>query len=529
MKTIKRYSGICSMWLAAVTSLATLSCADDWDNHYQGTPQPEKTIWETIESRPDLKDFADLLRKKGYDKYLNTTQRYTVWAPKGKIDTTLVTGQLMNEEEVLTQVVQNHIARSLISASSIVNDTIRVLNGKRMPFVADESGSPYFNNVQVVESNLMCSNGVLHIMDSQAGYNNNVWSYLRQDGEFSGVSDYLYSFNKMVFDPDASTVGGVVNGEKVYTDSVFVLTNEKWNTLGYLNNEYSDYVMLVPTNDAWEEAVGRFKTFFRYPDGVDPSTSETYAKEAAVSNLVFDMKHQDKMGQNIWTSTYGFEFEDPEGEGGIFSAVTDRIPCSNGTIYKTPVYPFDPYETYVETIVLEAENENLQVSKKYCSEDDRPVFVSVANSGVSKSQYMKFTPSMTLRQSVVFALPGALSCKYDIGVVFVPLNLTRSGWVSNIDPKPTRVSFELDDGYTKPKLSVDDVEIPGTKIDTVWVTKGYEFPYCDYYPSRKEATDTKNKLEITCEVRNNETSTYTRDMYIDCIVLKPTKEGGDNE
>ena len=90
MKTIKRYSGICSMWLAAVTSLATLSCADDWDNHYQGAPQPEKTIWETIESRPDLKDFADLLRKKGYDKYLNTTQRYTVWAPKGKIDTTVM-------------------------------------------------------------------------------------------------------------------------------------------------------------------------------------------------------------------------------------------------------------------------------------------------------------------------------------------------------------------------------------------------------------------------------------------------------
>lgn len=529
MKTIKRYSRNCGMWLVAVACLAAQSCADDWDNHYQSAPQPVKTLWETIESRADLKDFADLLRKKGYDKYLNTTQRYTVWAPKGKIDTTLVTGEFMSEDEILTQVVENHIARSMISASSIVNDTILVLNGKRMPFVADESGCPYFNNVQVVESNLACSNGVLHVMNSQAGYNNNIWSYLRQDSQFSNVADYLYSFNKMVFDPDASTLGGVVNGEKVYSDSVFVLTNEKWRTLGYLNDESYNYVMLVPTNDAWEEAVGRFKTFFRYPDDVNPELSETYAQEAAISNLVFDMKHQDKMSQNIWTSTYGFEFEDPEGDGGIFSGVTDRVSCSNGMIYKTPVYPFDPYKTYVEDIVVEAENENYQVSKKYCNEDDRAVYVSVANLGVSNSQYMKFTPSMTLRQAVTFALPGALSCKYDIGVVFIPLNLTRSGWVSNIDPKPTRVSFELDDGYTRPKLSVDNVEVPGNKVDTIWVTKGYEFPYCDYNPSRENPTDTKNTLEITCEVRNNETSTYTRDMYIDCIVLRPTKEGGDDE
>ena len=143
---------------------------------------------------------------------MNSNQSYTVWAPSGQLDTTLVSGGMMTADEVLTQVVENHIAHGVISGSSIVADTVTVLNGKPMPFVA-VGGVPEFNGTATVEYNIECSNGDLHILAAQAPYNHNVWSALRQDAAISDFTDYLYSFNRWVFDPEASTVGGVVSRE----------------------------------------------------------------------------------------------------------------------------------------------------------------------------------------------------------------------------------------------------------------------------------------------------------------------------
>lgn len=47
-----------------------------------------------------------LLKGYGYDKFLDSGQRYTVWAPSGSIDTTLVTGEDMTPDEVMEQVVK---------------------------------------------------------------------------------------------------------------------------------------------------------------------------------------------------------------------------------------------------------------------------------------------------------------------------------------------------------------------------------------------------------------------------------------
>ena len=230
MKGSKRYAKATVCCMAVLASGLVLSCSDDWDAHYDGVPRPTRTLWQEITARPELSDFAKLLKGYGYDKFLDSGQRYTVWAPSGSIDTTLVTGEDMTPDEVMEQVVKNHIARGVIAASSVVNDTIKVLNGKPMPFVS-EGGVPHFNGSPAKSFNIECSNGDLHILDCQAVYNNNVWSYLRQDADFSNITDYLYSFNKLEFVPELSTPGGVVNGEQVYTDSVFVLTNELWGRL----------------------------------------------------------------------------------------------------------------------------------------------------------------------------------------------------------------------------------------------------------------------------------------------------------
>ncbi len=522
MRKISKYIGLAGWCSIMLSSGLAVSCADDWDDHYDGGPRPERTLWQEITSRPDLADFAKLLKSKGCDKYLDSDQRYTVWAPSGAINTTLVTGEEMSAEEIQIQVVENHIARGLISASSVLNDTIRVLNGKPMPFVW-ENGRPHFNGAGVKTFNIECSNGDLHILDAQAVYNNNIWSYLRQDAAFSSITEYLYSYNKLVFDPEASTPGGVVNGEQVYLDSVFVLSNELWGQIGYLNDESRRYTMLVPVNECWDKMIGTLKTFYNYADEEENATlAEKYARRKVLDALVFENRRQTKW-PDYWTSTAGYDFYHPEEEGGLFYGA-ESIGCSNGEILKSRDVTLDPYQVLATDIVIEAENygDYLVTGNYYDKENDRPVFVAAAGTGVSKSHYMKYTSTNLLRgATVTYALPNVLSCSYDIGVVFVPTNLTRNGWITTIDQKKGRVDFELSDGYTKEKVSVKDVEIPGNKLDTIWVKKGHTFAYCDYYPNRLTMTDAKVTLKISSTPKRSE-SAYTRDLYIDCIVLKPT-------
>ena len=105
--------------------------------------------------------------------------------------------------------------------------------------------------------------------------------------------------------------------------------------------------------------------------------------------------------------------------------------------------------------------------------------------------------------------------------------MTRNGWSSTVVQKKCRVDFELEDGYTRERTSVEDVEIPGTALDTIWVARNHVFEYCDYNPDRESIDDAEISLTITATAKRSE-SDYTRDLYIDCIVLKPTVNEGSS-
>ena len=120
------------------------------------------------------------------------------------------------------------------------------------------------------------------------------------------------------------------------------------------------------------------------------------------------------------------------------------------------------------------------------------------------------------------------SCAYDIGVVFIPQNLTGRGWVTSIDQKPNLVELTLEDDNTGEELESGEVEVPGTAVDTIWVARGYEFQYCDYFPDRTDLSDAPVRLTISNAASRSD-SKYTRTLNIDCIILKPSNENAGNE
>ena len=150
--------------------------------------------------------------------------------------------------------------------------------------------------------------------------------------------------------------------------------------------------------------------------------------------------------------------------------------------------------------------------------------LSARKNELSENRYIKLIASSPiLKPTITYALPDVLSCTYDIGVVFVPMNLTKNGYSSSIAQKDGRVDVELRDDYLGETYKFADIHVDGSRIDTVWITKGHNFKYCDYYPNRTKITDSKLTLKITGTVKRNETTSMSRDMYIDCIVLRPQR------
>ena len=272
--------------------------------------------------------------------------------------------------------------------------------------------------------------------------------------------------------------------------------------------------------------VDRFKTFYNYADEENLEKAEGYACRNVLDALVFDMGEQ-AGGTGYWETTSGLLFQNPYGEGGLFSGATP-IGCSNGTILKGADIKLDPYGILAREIVIEGEDYDDYLLDGRYNTSDRPTKIAVAGTGVSSNAYMTFTSTSPSRGAeVTFALPDVLSCAYDIGVVFVPTNMTRNGWSSTVVQKKCRVDFELEDGYTRERTSVEDVEIPGTALDTIWVARNHVFEYCDYNPDRESIDDAEISLTITATAKRSE-SDYTRDLYIDCIVLKPTVNEGSS-
>jgi uncharacterized surface protein with fasciclin (FAS1) repeats len=487
--------------LAAMTS-----CNSQWDGHYEDSDTTKQSLWEAINDNEDLQPFATLLSQYGYDKSLSTHQRFTVWAPKGPLSTTLLTGATMSADEIQEQILENHIARSVFSVSSLTNDTVLVLNGKAMPFVVTDEVA-HFNGAAVVAANVECANGMLHIIEGQAQFNHNIWTYLRQAGDLQSLADYMYSFNRQVLDTDASTVGGVAGGEKYYSDSVFVTSNDLWSDIGNLSDENKDFLLLAPCNDTWRQKVDEVAALYHYPSAADSAKGLSYARKNIVVNLVAD-KNSSKATPAYFSQN-----------------ISERVACSNGEVRKTQDLAIDPYETIAQPIVIEAEQETMyQTAKSNCADDDLAVTMKAADVTVSAGAFLPLTASSAiLKPSVTYALPNVLSCKYDIGVVLVPQNMTAYGYSSTIDQKKSRLNFELKDGNTGKTETFNQLVYDGTKVDTLWITRDHVFDYCDYYPDGIDKTKCKVTLKITNDARRSETSTFTRNIYIDCIVLKPHK------
>ncbi|MBP7985124.1 MAG: fasciclin domain-containing protein [Bacteroidaceae bacterium] len=551
MKKTKIYSNMLILSAAMLIAGSVSSCSD-WNDHYDAntaeTATSTATIWENINSNTDLSEFADLLKRAGYDKVLNTTQVYTVWAPlNGTYDYAELAAT--DSATLLREFVKNHVTRYNYPASGSIKENIYLLNNKLQNFVGDNTYT--FGGVNVRTPNLASSNGVIHTIEGKVNFFSNLYEYLnKRKYAIDSISDYVHKFDVKILDTENSVVGPTVNGEITYLDSVFLESNALYSRLNraYINREDSNFSMILPTNKAWNDASARLAPYFNYIptfkfsdyssgtlSTIAVKVANGYLKDSLMHySLVKDLIFNNNLYSNkalinktpgsglsadsLVTTTYDILYKNDAED--LFQG-TEKITMSNGFGWVTDSMRVKSWNSWCKPIKIEAEYSSYCITTLLGSSNALPAPAASKNpevsGSVSNNYYIDVVPSKSSSNpEVYFKIPNILSTSYDVYCVFLPANITNVNAENNRPYKvKITIGYNSETGATKTWNNDKTYITTLGKVDTVNVGT-IQFPIAyrgmpNYYPF----------IKVKSNVVSSELSSYSREMRIDCILLVP--------
>lgn len=508
---------------------ALLSSCSDWNDHYEdnGVAGSSTTLWEEIQARPELSDFARVLEntkvfrqhkktEASYADVLKGGQSLTVFAPvNGTFNAEdLIKQTLTNsgDSAVETFFVLNHITRTPHSA---IDGNFRMLNGKKV-----EVKNNQVWGVDIKEANLRSKNGILHVVSSELPYNKTIYEALTLQPEYSNIGKALKRYNEDIFDENASISSGLVEGVPVYVDSVVYENNKMLNVIGTLKAEDSTFYAALPQNDGWDTAWGVVSKYFKFSSAIEKADSlqEYWTTRWLLQNAIFSRTIQTSPDDSVKTYRYSREtpqydvYYKPFAADGIFGSAKGGQSCSNGTIYYHENWPFTPTNTFFRKIEQEAEQTWMIDSYDKCNYD---VYNLIGDS-ISKGSYLDIKGSAD-KWTITYKLSNTLSGKYDFNVIILPKTIRDP----NLKTKPCKfkayINYIDENGNSK-RYDCGSAGFKTSKgnVDTICVAQDFYLPACNY-----EQNNNKVSLTIECAVNSREASTYDRNMYLDCIYLKP--------
>ena len=485
-KTMK-VSNICKIIAGAMSLSVIIGCSDTWNDHFDvaGTNGSESLL-RMVETNPQLSDFHSVLKathvynnnhRTGvtFADLLDADQALTVWAPINgafPVDSLLRLCQTEKGDSVVGhRFVMNHIAHHLYNMNGLtgehvkmLNDKLLLLNGKSLAQAQVEEG----------QYNLPATNGLLHVVGNEAQYTYNVYEGLTSLDEFSHVGGFLSRFEHQELDEEHSIQSGIVDGKKIYSDSVMVKENALFRVFDQIISEDSTFVMLVPDRATWNPVYQSTQRFFDYGsiEKAD-SISEYWTYVSLLRDLVFNKNMQRSEVDSVFSTSYTpaewpyHVFYKPYAAGGVLDIanVKDTLECSNGAIYRMKHWQF-------------------------CNSN----------------------------WSITYEIRNTLSGTYDIYAVILPKTVAD---VNSRNDKPNKFVATLSYVDEKGKKQTESFGTPvsndGVTVDTVLIGR-FTFPVCNY--GQQDATVS---LQLKCNMRSSDTA-YHREMFLDCIYLKPVSD-----
>jgi hypothetical protein len=329
---------------------------------------------------------------------------------------------------------------------------------------------------------------------------------------------------------------GVIEGVPVYVDSVMIEYNRLLNNIGELDSEDSVYWAVAPKAEGWKKAYDEAFSLFQFDSKVEKrdSLQEYYAMSSLMRDAVFNMTDQKSVNDSLISVPYIHTshnyanrkpiynvFYKPFEEGGILYGA-EAIPCSNGIVYKTNEWPFKPEQTYFKDIYVEGESTWSILEYDKCLPNNEAVMTKAADS-IFENKYLIIKPyPSNANWSVTYPISGTLSGAYDVYVVVLPKSVLDK---ENPDLKPCKFSANINylDLTGKKQTYVckssngkSAFQNNPLRVDSVLIAENFKFPSCNYGIGSQDFS-----INLKCNINPLESGKYSRDFYLDCIILKP--------
>lgn len=527
------------------TTVAFTACSD-WNDHYEGAADAAEgaTLWEQLKANPQLSDFCDVLEQTkvyrmhkktpvSYADLLNGGQSFTVLAPVNgtfnKDSLLQLVQTVVGDSAVEKSFVQNHLTRSLVSSTPDASKML-MLNMKNMMMA-----NGMVDDTPVTVANTKSSNGILHVMQHALSYKHNILEILCDHSQLKDIGANIRSFNEDIFDPTSSVSNGVVDGVPIYVDSVVYERNRLLENIGLLDAEDSTYLVVVPTTDGWNKVYNETAQYFNYDNSIEKrdSLQQYYTMRALMEDAVFNMTDQKSVNDSLISvpyihTTQSFEkgkkvyhvFQKPFEEGGILYGA-QKVQCSNGWVYTTPEWSFKPTDTFFKEIRTEGESTWMITQERDCSYNSRRQLADSISSG----SYLQIIPRTgTSNWELTFRISNTLSGDYDICAVILPQSVAG---LSSTKPCKFKAAINyVDENNTPQSFNCGNTQFESdpSRVDTIVVAEAFHFPTCNF-----DQNEVKVTLKLQCSILARETSRYSREMYLDCIYLRPRTSKSDEQ
>lgn len=582
MKKVTKYIGMITVGMAFA---AMPSCTDTWDDHYNGGEGETATmsLWEQIQAKPELSRFAALAQKAVYYKdrthplinpntgkpytyaeAFDGTQIMTIWAPTNDALSEAEYQLWLQEAEenpyrLHQQLMGNTTALWRHNITNAAIDTLEMLNGKK--FVFDRSNLT-MHGVNIHEKNISATNGTLHTIEKGLPFNYNIYEFVKDKATAQEVGvekfhDYILSTDTTYFSENNSIEGPTnADGQPTYVDSVYFNTNTMFGFTHRLTNtnpdrnltymegfganieaEDSDFVMIIPSDAAWEAAYNKLKPLYNYAstyidnqkvnNGAEEKTTEPRKIDATemdsivnqnilqdmVSPLCFNAHQQPKIAPSapLWTSkkllaaadadvkyllnTFGdtIRTDNEWQKMSLFEGKDSTM--SNGHAILTNSWNL-PLKMYQPNVNVEVNYSSIYDYSNYVVNSRVQGYTTTSKSDslgtISQNNFYAFTSNKPSGSpDVEFILKGSrtlsenyesevMSGKYDIYVVLVPDMLISNDSSDVVAHKFTAtLNYQGDKNGNAAKLSEKkkDIKYYGEKVDSVLLFEDFQFPY----------------------------------------------------
>ena len=134
-------------------------------------PAPSKDIVDTAVSAGSFKTLAAALQAAGLVDTLKGKGPFTVFAPTDEAFAKLPPGTVEDllkpeNKEKLVAILTYHVVPGKVMAAQVTKlNSAKTVNGQSLTLSVN-SGSVMVDNAKVVKTDILCSNGVIHVIDS---------------------------------------------------------------------------------------------------------------------------------------------------------------------------------------------------------------------------------------------------------------------------------------------------------------------------------------------------------------------------